>query len=119
MAAAASYPDRAGAGGGGRGRGRGRDRGPAAVTTQVAAAPRHPKPVPRVRDGAGGLRCAGMMPPVLLRLFTLASAASLVLCVGACVLWVRGHGGTPDAVGFPWGGALWRVVSERGRGPGG
>jgi hypothetical protein len=32
-----------------------------------------------------------MIPPVLRRLFTIASAASLVLCVATCVLWVRSY----------------------------
>ena len=33
--------------------------------------------------------------PVLRRLFTIASAVSLLLCVATCVLWVRSTGGPP------------------------
>ena len=51
---------------------------------------------------------------MLRRLFTFASAVSLVLCVATCVLWVRSRGGT-DAAEFGQAGTRWRVAAEHGR----
>jgi hypothetical protein len=56
-----------------------------------------------------------MMPPMLRRLFTVLSALSLLLCVAAVVLWVRGIS-TRDRMAFGWAdGWLVRVGSGEGR----
>jgi hypothetical protein len=48
------------------------------------------------------------------RLFTFASALSLLLCVVTVVLWVRSYGNS-DTHEFNHSGARWEVVSDRGK----
>src|SRR3982750_1523890 len=74
----------------------------------------HPRPLPRMRHGSGGERGRGMRR----KLFTLAAALSALLCVGACVLWVRSCWGQPGQEAFFFaraGGTLWKLESEPGR----
>jgi hypothetical protein len=51
---------------------------------------------------------------MLRKLFTFGAAVSAALCVGACVLWVRG-GRTRTAREFRRADGVWEVASERGR----
>jgi hypothetical protein len=45
------------------------------------------------------------------QLFTLAAAVSAVLCVGVCVLWVRGYK-VPDSLSWVRGGDQYTLVSD-------
>lgn len=48
------------------------------------------------------------------RLFTLASALSLLLCIAMMALWARSDEGR-DEIQFQWRGAAYALASERGR----
>ncbi len=53
--------------------------------------PRQPRPLPRVRDACRGCEGGRRVRRVCRHLFTLCAAASLVMCVAVCVLWVRSY----------------------------
>jgi hypothetical protein len=52
-------------------------------------------------------------PPMIRRLFTLLSAASLLLCVATCVLWVRSYRGG-DTLPVRFAGQPWRIATSEG-----